>query len=90
MKKPYQRGPQKSYLGFQNGDMGFPGSTYRLIFDVLLRCQKSSFLDAFPMDQKIAKIEPWSAKGKKVRHESSRGDFWDRGPRGRLARALYD
>ena len=39
-KKRYQRGPQKSCFLVQNGDMGVPGSTYRLIFDVLLRCQK--------------------------------------------------
>ena len=34
----------------QNGDMGFPDSTYPLIFDVLV-------------DQIIEKVEPWSAKG---------------------------
>ena len=38
MKKLYQRGPQKLCFGVQNGDMGLPGSTYRLIFDVLRRC----------------------------------------------------
>ena len=40
MKKRYQRGPQKSCFGIQNGDMGLPVSTYLLIFDVLVRCQK--------------------------------------------------
>ena len=40
MKKRCQRGPQKSCFLVQNGDMGLPGSTYPLIFDVLVRCQK--------------------------------------------------
>ena len=48
MKKLYQRGPQKSCFGIQNVDMGFPGSTYRLIFDVLLRCQKIIIFGRLP------------------------------------------
>ena len=48
MKKLYQRGPQKSWFGIQNGDMGVPGSTYRLIFDVLLRCQKIIIFGRLP------------------------------------------
>ena len=47
-KKRYQRGSQKSCFGVQNGDMGVPGSTYRLIFDVLLRCQKIIIFGRLP------------------------------------------
>ena len=36
MKKRCQRGPQKSCFLIQNDDMGLPGSTYPLIFDVLV------------------------------------------------------
>ena len=40
MKKRCQRGLQKSCFVIQNGDMGLPGLTYPVIFDVLVRCQK--------------------------------------------------
>ena len=36
MKKRCQRGSQKSVFLIQNGDMGLPGLTYPLIFDVLV------------------------------------------------------
>ena len=62
-KKRCQRGPQKTYFGVHNGDMGLPGSTYPLILAFWDDAKKSSFLDALPIDQKIKKIEPWSAKG---------------------------
>ena len=48
MKKRYQRGPQKLCSLIQSGDMGVPGSTYRLIFDVLLRCQKIIIFGRLP------------------------------------------
>ena len=35
-----QMGTQTSCFWIQNGDMGLPGSTYPLIFDVLVWCQK--------------------------------------------------
>ena len=41
-------GSQKSCFLVQNGDMGLPGSTYRLIFDVLLRCQKIIIFGRLP------------------------------------------
>jgi hypothetical protein len=47
-KKHYQRGPRKSCFLVQNADMGVPGSTYRLIFDVLLRCQKIIIFGRLP------------------------------------------
>ena len=48
MKKRYQREPQKLCFFVQNGDMGLPGSTCRLIFDVLLRCQKIIIFGRLP------------------------------------------
>ena len=65
-KKRYQRGPQKKIWGSK---MATWASQVWLIVWFLTFCcdaKKSSFLDAFPMDQKIEKIEPWSAKGLKV------------------------
>ena len=64
--------------------MGLPVSTYHLIFDVLVRCQKIIIFGRLPDGpQKIEKIEPWSAKRrKKEQIRLRRGDFWDRGPRG--------
>ena len=88
-KKRYQRGLRKSCFWVQNGDMGLPSSTYRLIFDVLLRCQKIIIFGRLPDGPKNRKIEPWSAKGSIL---SPRGFakwciFGQEGPRGRLARA---
>ena len=40
MKKQCLRAPQKPCFFDQNGDMGLPGSTYPLIFEVLGRCPK--------------------------------------------------
>ena len=34
--------------GIQNGDMGLPVSTYHLILDVLVRCQKIIILGRLP------------------------------------------
>ena len=48
MKKRCQRGPQKSCFWVQIGDMGFPVSTYHLIFDVLVRCQKIIIFGRLP------------------------------------------
>ena len=47
-KKRYQRELHKSCFWIQNGDMGVPGSTYRLIFDVLLRCHKIIIFGRLP------------------------------------------
>ena len=63
MKKRYQRGPQKSCFGVQNGDMGVPGSTYRLIFDVLLRCQKIIIFGRLPDGPKNRALERQGPKG---------------------------
>ena len=46
--KDFERGLQKSCFWVQNGDMGVPSSTYRLIFDVLLRCQKIIIFGCLP------------------------------------------
>ena len=67
MKKRCQRGPQKSCFGVQNGDMGLPGSTNPLIFDVLVMPRSYHFRTpsrwtkkskesgcGAPMDRKIA------------------------------------
>ena len=56
-KKRYQRGPQKSCFLVENGDMGLPGSTYRLIFDVLLRCQKIIIFGRLPDGPKNRALE---------------------------------
>ena len=56
MKKRCQKGSYKSCFGVQTGDMGVPGSTYALIFDVLVRCQQKSWLfEVTPMGIKKAK-----------------------------------
>jgi hypothetical protein len=47
---------------------GPQGSTYRLIFDVLLRCSKTIIFGHLPDGPKNRAL---SAKGKKVLHESS-------------------
>ena len=40
---------KKQFLKSNNGDlMGVPGSTYRLIFEVLLRCQKIIIFGRLP------------------------------------------
>ena len=48
MKKRCQRGPQKSCFLIQNCDMSLPVSTYHLIFDVLVRCQKIIIFGRLP------------------------------------------
>ena len=56
-EKPMPKGTSKLILGgVQNGYLGFPRSTYLLIFDVLGDALKTSFLDASPMDQQIKQI----------------------------------
>ena len=63
----------------------------RIVWFLTFCCdaKKSSFLDAFPMDQQIEQIEPWSTKGpkKSVRGIARWCIFGQEGPRGRLARA---
>ena len=62
--KNYAKGDLKSHVFWSK--MATWASQVRLIVWFLTFCcdaKKSSFLDAFPMDQKI---EPWSAKGQKV------------------------
>ena len=64
--KNYAKGDLKSH-GF-GSKMATWASQFRLIIWFLTfwcDAKISSFLDAFPMDQKIEKIEPWGAKGKK-------------------------
>ena len=47
----------------QNGDTGFPCSTYSLIFTFWCDARKSLFIEAFPMGQKIP-------RQKAVEHQS--------------------
>ena len=63
MKKRYQRDPQKSCFGVQNGGMGVPGSTYRLIFEVLLRCQKIIICGRLPDGPKNRKNRALERQG---------------------------
>ena len=65
MKKGYQRGPQKLCFWIQNGDMGVPGSAYRLIFDVLLRCQKIIIFGRLPDGPKNRKNRALERQGPK-------------------------
>ena len=57
MEKRCQKGPQKSCFLEQNGDMDLPGSTYPPIIDVLVRCQKSTFLGSAKKRPKKFKID---------------------------------
>ena len=66
MKQICQRGPHKSCFWVQNGDMGFPGSTYRLIFDVLLRCQKIIIFGHLPDGPKNRKNRALERQGPRV------------------------
>ena len=89
-KKNDTKGDLKSHVF--GSKMATWASQVRLIVWFLTFCcdaKKSSFLDAFPMDQKIEKINPWSTKGpKKSARPVVRGViFGQEGPRGRLARA---
>ena len=64
--KTYAKGDLKSHV--LGSKMATWASLVRLIVWFLMFCcdaKKSSFLDAFPMYQKIEKMEPWSAKGRK-------------------------
>ena len=57
---------------FWGSTMATWASQFRLIiwfFTFWCEAKKSSFLDVFPMDQKIEQIEPWGAKGKKEHPE---------------------
>ena len=48
MKKLCQKGSRKSFLGVHNGDLALPRSTYSLVFDDLVRCQKIMILGRLP------------------------------------------
>ena len=73
MKKRCRRGPQKSCFGVQNCDMGFPVSTYHLIFDVLVRCPKIIIFGRLPDGPKNRKNRALGRQGQK-RHP---GEFLD-------------
>ena len=49
IKKRCRRETQKSCLWVQTGDMRFPGSTYSLIFDVLVWCLKMTIFGSPPI-----------------------------------------
>ena len=59
------KGSSKVMFLDPNGDMGIPGSIYRLIFVFCCDAKKSLFLDAFPMDQKIEKSSLGAPKARK-------------------------
>ena len=63
IKNLCQRGPQKSCFGIQNGDMGLPVSTYHLIFNVLVRCQKIIIFGRLPDGPKIRKKRALGRQG---------------------------
>ena len=51
------KGTSKVMFWIQNGDMGLPGSTYPLIFDVLVRCQKIIIFGRLPDGPKNRALE---------------------------------
>ena len=57
MKKQCQRGPQKSCFGDQYCDIDLLGSTYPLILDVLMRCQKIIIFGHPPDESKNRAVE---------------------------------
>ena len=63
MEKRCQKGPQKSCFLEQNGDMDLPGSTYPPIIDVLVRCQKSTFLGSAKKRPPKIKNQPKRCRG---------------------------
>ena len=81
MKKLCYREPRNSCFGVQNGGMGLPGSTYPLIFDVLVWCQKRMILNrppAGPKNQKNLCILCF-----RMCLLWNRDYFWPAGPTGR-------
>ena len=89
MKKRCQRGPQKSCFGIQDGDMGLPGSTYPLIFDVLVRCQKIIIFGCLPDGPKNRAVERQIVK-RSLRVFASAKFLGGRGPQNQLKVGPFD
>ena len=86
MKKLYERRPQKSCFGIQNGDMGVPGSTYRQIFDVLLQCWKIIIFGRLPDGPNKSSLgAPRAEKARQGRRQAVH--FLPGGPEGAASRA---
>ena len=88
-EKTIPTGNSKIMFLVQNGDMGLPGSSDRLIFDVLVRCQKIIIFWRLPDGAKNRKNRALGRQGpKKSARSGSEVVTFKIGGRGGASRAL--